>query len=334
VTAITFKTLHQRLLGPILPIAGRINQPLVVADGMGVDSTAALIELARRYKSGEKSCRPDLILFADPGSEWPETYWYLENVRQPWLKSVGFPPAIVVRYQPNRATYDNLYDNCVQNATYPGITFNRKNCSQKFKRGPQDGYCRHWQPAKSAWVCGMKCIKGIGYDAGPKDMRRPAIPEDVKYTYWYPLRELGWNRERCIEEIKKEGLSGWTKDRGGDFIEVGGIPVKSDCTFCIALQPHELDVLCRDYPELASKNVALEAAAGPYHDPSKIEGLWRTTSKKRSGSMTRYILERKLLTEKQVAVAQQVGLASVKQEVRQRRTLFALKQANDCSGYE
>ena len=41
--------------------------PLVVAYGLGVDSTAMLIEFVCR------GIRPDSILFADTGSEKPET---------------------------------------------------------------------------------------------------------------------------------------------------------------------------------------------------------------------------------------------------------------------
>src|SRR5205823_7045341 len=41
--------------------------PLVVAYGLGVDSTALLVEFARR------GIRPDLILFADTRGEKPET---------------------------------------------------------------------------------------------------------------------------------------------------------------------------------------------------------------------------------------------------------------------
>ena len=40
--------------------------PLVVAYGLGVDSTAMLIEFVRR------GIRPDLILFADTGGEQPQ----------------------------------------------------------------------------------------------------------------------------------------------------------------------------------------------------------------------------------------------------------------------
>lgn len=45
----------------------RPDCPLVVAYGLGVNSTAMLVEFARR------GIRPDLILFADTGGEKPET---------------------------------------------------------------------------------------------------------------------------------------------------------------------------------------------------------------------------------------------------------------------
>src|SRR5271168_730722 len=67
--------------------------PLVVAYGLGVNSTAMLIEFANR------GIHPDLILFADTGGEKPETYQYLKVI-QPFLKRVGFPRVIVVRYRP------------------------------------------------------------------------------------------------------------------------------------------------------------------------------------------------------------------------------------------
>src|SRR5262249_44600599 len=64
--------------------------PLVVVYGLGVDSTAMLIEFARR------GIRPDLILFADTGGEKPQTYQYLHVIR-PFLARVGFPDVTVAR---------------------------------------------------------------------------------------------------------------------------------------------------------------------------------------------------------------------------------------------
>lgn len=74
----------------------RPDCPLVAAYGLGVDSTAMLVEFARRQ------IRPDLILFADTGGEKPETYQYLSVIR-PFLGRVGFPDVITVRYRPTRS---------------------------------------------------------------------------------------------------------------------------------------------------------------------------------------------------------------------------------------
>jgi hypothetical protein len=61
--------------------------PLVVAYGLGVNSTAMLVEFARR------SIQPDLVLFADTGGEKPETYAYLPVIQR-FLEQVKFPPVI------------------------------------------------------------------------------------------------------------------------------------------------------------------------------------------------------------------------------------------------
>ena len=70
--------------------------PLVVAYGLGVNSTALLVELAAR------GVRPDLVLFADTGGEKPETYAYLPTMQE-YLAGVGFPPVVTVRYEPKTA---------------------------------------------------------------------------------------------------------------------------------------------------------------------------------------------------------------------------------------
>jgi 3'-phosphoadenosine 5'-phosphosulfate sulfotransferase (PAPS reductase)/FAD synthetase len=93
--------------------------PLVVAYGLGVDSTAMLVELVSR------DIRPDLILFADTGGEKPETYAYL-NVIQPYLAKVGFPPVTTVRYQPKRASYSTLEDQCLHTGTLPSLAYGGK----------------------------------------------------------------------------------------------------------------------------------------------------------------------------------------------------------------
>lgn len=89
---------------------------LVVAYGMGVDSTAMLIGLAAR------GIRPAAILFADTGGEKPETYAYLPVI-QGYLTRVGFPPVITVRYEPTRAAYRTLEEQCLHTGTLPSLAY-------------------------------------------------------------------------------------------------------------------------------------------------------------------------------------------------------------------
>jgi hypothetical protein len=109
--------------------------PICVCYGAGVDSTALLIRLS------QLGVRPDLITFADVGSEKPETYLYVPIMRQ-YLSDVGFPDLVMVRYTPPIAPYDSLAGNCLANETLPSVAFNfaRHSCSLKWKRAPQDAW--------------------------------------------------------------------------------------------------------------------------------------------------------------------------------------------------
>lgn len=245
-----------------------VKQPLVVAYGAGVDSTAVLVEFSRR------GIRPDLILMADTGGEKPSTYGYLP-VMQGFLRRHGMPEVRVVRRSPTdgkNGRYETLEQNCLVNKTLPSLAFGYKKCSLKWKRSPQDKFCNSWGPARAAWKAGLKVRKVIGYDAGPKDARRSHIADDEKYEYWYPLRDWGWDRERCEAEIRRAGLP---------------VPQKSACFFCPASKPHEIEEIVRDHPELADRICAMETAAAP--NLVKVEGLWRKATRKRPGSMTEFI---------------------------------------------
>src|SRR5690242_7312213 len=70
--------------------------PLVVAYGLGVNSTAMLVEFARR------SITLNLILFADTGGEKPETCAYMPTIQR-YLAGVSLRPggdrAVDVRAQ-------------------------------------------------------------------------------------------------------------------------------------------------------------------------------------------------------------------------------------------
>ncbi len=99
--------------------------PIVLAYGIGVDSTALLVELAAR---GEP---PDLVLTADPGAEKPETYEYQKLIAA-WMAARRIPYE-VVRYVPRRfkhwPPYYSILANVLTNATLPSISLGRHSCS-------------------------------------------------------------------------------------------------------------------------------------------------------------------------------------------------------------
>jgi hypothetical protein len=255
---------------------GVAPSPLVVSYGAGVDSTAMLVGMQRR------GLRPGLILFADPGSEHPETYAYLDEVVQPWLASVGFPPVVTVKKAVTHgkfADYATLEEKCLANGVGPSITygFQRHECSLTWKHGPMDKYVEHWAPAVACWERGVPVTRCIGYGAGPEDSRRCwdlGVDGRGLYRYLYLLREWGWDRPRCAEEIRAAGLP---------------VPMKSSCVFCAAQKPEELRAADERHPDIGDRIMVMEATMAPYN--TVAEGLWFKAQKGRtSGSMTEHIL--------------------------------------------
>lgn len=237
------------------------GDPLVLSYGMGVDSTAVLVEWYRR------GIRPDVILFADVGNELPETYAYAAVI-DAWLERVGFPARTIVRYQvrkPRNGFYSTLEENCLVNRTLPGIAFGRKSCSLKWKGEQLDAHARTLFAAHIA--AGGKVLRAIGYDAGPCDMKRGTSESKGPWRWIYPLREWGWDRERCELEIARAGLP---------------VPGKSACFFCSSMKPAELIQLAKRHPDLARRAVIMEDNARPRL--REISGLWgRGTKGTRGG---------------------------------------------------
>ena len=246
--------------------------PLVVAYGLGVDSTAMLIEFANR------GIKPDLILFADTGGEKPETYAYLDVIR-PYLQKVGFPDVTVVRYQPKTAVYHTLEGQCLHTGTLPSLAYGGKSCSLKMKRQPQDKFILERFPPDEFVKQGRRVVRAIGFEAGEE--RRTYVAHVVKaigldageehrltwrqetpeksvrptrqqwldehfFVYWYPLLSWGHNRECCKQIIFAAGLP---------------VPIKSACYFCPASKKHEIAWLQEHHPELMERALAIEQNA-------------------------------------------------------------------------
>lgn len=100
------------------------TDPIVVAYGAGVDSMAMLIGLRDRRIS------LDLILFADTGSEKPETYAYLP-IAQDWLARNGMPPITVLKRRSPRAGDASLHGECLRKRVLPSLAYGGHSCSLK-----------------------------------------------------------------------------------------------------------------------------------------------------------------------------------------------------------
>jgi hypothetical protein len=109
-------------------------------------------------------------------------------------------------------------------------------------------------------------------------------PNDPRYEYRYPLIELGWDRERCIDEIRHEG---WP------------VPHKSSCFFCPSIQPKEVlnlppdqfrrIVPMRPEPNRASPNSKSYGGKRPNETPAREPS--RRTSVSRRYFPTRKSIE-------------------------------------------
>lgn len=228
---------------PIPP--GAEDEPVVVAYGAGVDSTAMLIGLKRLGR------RVDLILFADTGSEKARTYGYLD-IMDEWLARKGYPRITRIKRASPIAGDTSLHGECLRKRVLPSLAYGGHSCSLKWKVDPQWAHCKKvfgWSHRRKSWSHGRYITKLIGYDAGPADARR--IKNAVGkwppgHRYLYPLVEWGWDRERCISEIKSEGLP---------------VPIKSACFMCPGSKKHEVEWLAENQPELADIAVAMERSA-------------------------------------------------------------------------
>lgn len=224
------------------------KNPIMVAYGVGLNSTALLVGMV------ERGARPDAILFADTGGEKPETYAYLD-IFDAWLQGKGFPA--VVRVQ-NDGKYKTLENNCRQKDMLPSIAYGRKACSEKYKQRPQHKWAKAWKPAQDCWAAGGRVVKLIGY--GADEVRRAGIKDDDFYFYSYPLIAWGWRREQCVEAVERNGLP---------------VPIKSACYYCPSSSKSEVVWLANKHPDLMARALEMEGAARDAGNLHSIAGLGR-----------------------------------------------------------
>lgn len=181
--------------------------------GAGVNSTALMLLLLDEGRDFES-------VYIDPGTEWPETYEFLD-----YLKTQGYEYTWI---KPIVEGETNLYDYLVKWKILPSVFV--RCCTAKFKTEPFYNYIE--KPA----------IVYIGYDFGEHSRRHVSDKVDIEYRF--PLVDKKITRTQCKEIIRKHGLK---------------IPPKSGCWLCPFRGIKGFKKLRNRYPELFKKAMYLES---------------------------------------------------------------------------
>lgn len=222
---------------------------IVVNYGGGVNSTALLLEALRR------DIQPDLVVFADTGSEMPHTYEYLKMFGE-YLGNFGIAVEVVRRMYSNAprneewaGTFVPLHVWCEHYATVPSRAFGLSGCTDKWKQRPADMFIRNHPMVQEALARGEKVERWIGYDADePRRAARMAEKkaDDPHYVWRAPLIEWDMGRKECLAVIAEEGLPS---------------PGKSSCWMCPSMRKGEIDALGQQYPDLLNAALRMERVA-------------------------------------------------------------------------
>jgi hypothetical protein len=197
----------------------------IVLFGAGQDSTGMIIEMINR------NIKIDEVIFADTGTEQPETYDFIEEFKH-YLKKHRIKFTIV------KSKLGNLYDYYFSKKVIPFRLY--RHCTDKFKIVPINKYLKE-KYKKGAYIR----LFGIACDEKERANKILSHNKDVDF----PLLEFGFNRKDCIETIKKAKLS---------------VPVKSGCYVCPFQSKRVWRELLEKHPELFEKARILEENASCY----------------------------------------------------------------------
>lgn len=226
---------------------------MIVSYGAGTNSLGLLLA------AHERGLRPKAILFADTGSERPETYAHLDVVLAPWLRAAGWPELTVVRWIPRSGAFVPLADYYRARRELPSVAYGFAGCSDKFKRQPLDRSARALPWVQAAHALGARVERWVGYDAGEAHRARALsrAPDPHLWTWRAPLVEWGLDREDCREIIARHGLPQ---------------PGKSACFCCPQSRKGDVYDLSRAHPELFERAVDIERAAAAKRTEEGVQG--------------------------------------------------------------
>ena len=227
---------------------------VVVSYGGGVNSVAMLLALH------EHGIRPRAITMSDPGSERAATIAFRDGPMREWCAKVGFPEIEVIERRvlgfdrPRAWRLETLYEECLRINSLPSVAYGWKKCSAKYKMEPARWWTERQPWAQDAWAAGRRVVRAIGYDLDEKRRVdaalnvawKPQVEESRFGGCWYPLYELGLDRQGCLDLITRHGMTP---------------PPKSACTFCPNNTLDEWKQLRRDEPEAFAAALVMSEGA-------------------------------------------------------------------------
>lgn len=133
-----------------------IRRPWGINFGGGIDSTTVILECLRR------NIVPDWVLFADTGSERPETLEHVQAMQKYLLNNASdsWPEITIVRWIRKDGSFEALHDNCLRTGNLPSKAYGYAGCTSKWKIQPMD----RWRKANN-FQYGMFAV---GYNASEK----------------------------------------------------------------------------------------------------------------------------------------------------------------------
>ncbi|HEA67787.1 MAG TPA: hypothetical protein ENI07_13335 [Desulfobacterales bacterium] len=168
-------------------------------------------------------------VFVDHGTDWPETYEYVEMFKQLY-------PLTVLK--PDVQGFSNLYEYSWHYRMVP--SFIRRWCTAKFKIRVMEKYYK------------TPCFVCIGFDAG--EAHRAKLSASKGAENRFPLIEAEIDRDGCKKLIKRHGLP---------------VPMKSGCYICPfqrvgqwkGLRVKHTDLFCKAQ-QLEKRNLTYRAGRG------------------------------------------------------------------------
>jgi hypothetical protein len=214
------------------------NYPPVLSFGGGVNSTALAILLVNEGWRGH-------IVFSDTGTEWPDTYCFMDYFEREWLKPRGLSITRLGKEWRIGQYKVNLLEYCQWRKMIP-FQKNRW-CTQDYKVKPMQRWCRANGMDNEADV-----MLGIALDESWRMASRVR-----------PLVNRRIDRTGCVAIIQAEGLD---------------TPRKSGCYICPFQRIGQWRELWERYPLLFTQAESLEAESSARRGKlSTYDGSGKTT---------------------------------------------------------